>query len=75
MIMDVVGLANAGFSLIRNVLEDRIEGGVDAALELAETLHNLPLPGNEFCQELTQRKLELFVSKYPHFETQLKAYY
>lgn len=41
-----------------------------AALELAEALHNLPEPGNDFLQELTLKSVREFTTKHPH----LKAY-
>lgn len=58
-------LAKEGFQLIRNLLDGRISGGKEAALELAEALHNFPTPDNEITYELTEKNLKRFVSKYP----------
>ena len=64
--MDTHALAKEGFITIRNLLEGRIEGGVAAALALAEALHNLPEAGNTFLENLTRESLQGVAENYPH---------
>ncbi len=72
--MDVFGLSKSGFTLIRNLLQGRIAGGAQAAEELAESLHNLPEPGNEFLHNLTIDHLKNFVRKYPDLAKYIEPY-
>ena len=69
--IDTHALAKIGFTLIRDLLAGRVQGGPAAALDLAEALHNLPEPGNTFLEELTLRNLDVFVAKYPEFRSPL----
>lgn len=71
MTVDTHNLAKSGFTAIRNLLEGREKGGSEAALALAEALHNLPERENRFCHELVLEGLIAFGKKYPH----LKRYY
>tara|TARA_E500000318_G_scaffold109643_2_gene123100 strand:- start:3706 stop:4701 length:996 start_codon:yes stop_codon:yes gene_type:complete len=65
-------LATEGFTLIRNILEERVQGGVNAAYELAEALHNLPLePNNDFRVELVCKRLKVFIETYPNLRSHL----
>lgn len=68
--IDTHSLAKTGFTLIRGLLNGSIKGGAAVALELAEALHNLPEPGNDFLQEWTLKSVRKFTTKHPH----LKAY-
>lgn len=63
--MDTFSLAKWGFTTIRNLLEGRIPGGSEAAKVLAEALHNLPEPDNEFCVDMTIERLARFKEKFP----------
>jgi len=72
--MDTHGLAKAGFLIIRNILEGRCSGGIEAAFELAEALHNLPEPGNKVTTKLTVDLLSAFVGKYPQHHEHLALY-
>jgi hypothetical protein len=65
--MDTLGLSKTGFTIIRNLLQGRIEGGTKAAEQLAEGLHNLPEPGNDFLAQMTTERLNAFVNDYPQF--------
>lgn len=63
--MDTHNLAVVGFTTIRNLLSGRIKGGTQAALDLAEALHNLPDPDNDFTRQLTIRRLQAVIRKHP----------
>lgn len=71
--MDSHDLAKTGFTLIRGLLEGRIQGGSVAALDLAEALHNLPDPGNTFLVELTLRNLTKVAARHPQLRASLAA--
>ncbi|CAK7035882.1 MAG: hypothetical protein BACC_04488 [Bacteroides sp.] len=71
--LDTHVLARIGFTLIRSLIQGRRPGGLAAALDLADALHNLPEPGNEFLVELTLKSLDEFVSNYPEFKSSLSA--
>jgi len=58
-------LAKEGFTLIRNALEDRVEGGLELAKDIAEALHNLPEENNQFLIEMTIERVNELVNKYP----------
>jgi len=66
--MDVFNLSKSSFTLIRNLLEGRVNGGTEAAKELAEAMHNLPEEGNNLLVKLTTKNLGEFVLKYPHLK-------
>lgn len=85
--IDTNGLARDGFVIIRNLLEGRtldrrgsllarIIGidrvGVDQALELAEALHNLPDPDNDFTQAMTIERVRAYVDRYPEHRSLLR---
>lgn len=70
--IDTNELSRAGFTLIRNLLQGREKGGESAALELADALHNLPSPGNEFLDNLTRERLREFIAKHPHLAPTIK---
>lgn len=63
-INDKDGLAQDGFTLIRNLLEGRVEGGVELAKEVAETLHNFPSDGNDVTEQMTCENLIALQKKY-----------
>lgn len=52
-ITNKIQLAQEGFTLIRNLLEGRVEGGVELAKEVAEALHNLPADDNPVTEQMT----------------------
>ena len=56
-ISDKDSLAQNGFTLIRNLLEGRVDGSVELAKEIAETLHNFPSDGNDFTEQMTCKNL------------------
>ena len=65
--MDTLGLSKTGFTIIRNILQGRNEGGAKAAEQLAEALHNLPEPGNDYLTRMTIDNLQAFVTDYPQY--------
>lgn len=56
-------LSRIGFTVIRNILSS--EGNTKMALDLAETLHNMPNEGNQFLEEMMVKRLNEFIMKYP----------
>jgi hypothetical protein len=63
--MDTLRLSKTGFTLIRDLLQGRIEGGVKAAEQLADALHNLPDPGDDFLNRMTIERLQAFAHNHP----------
>jgi len=59
MPINTTALAKEGFTLIRNLLQQRYRRHINdadtkaLALDIAEALHNLPEPGNTFQEALT----------------------
>jgi len=72
--MDTRNLSKIGFTIIRNLLEGRCDGGAEAAKELADVLHNLPEPGNWFLSNLTKDLLAAYIGKYPHLSEYFERY-
>lgn len=66
-------LSTEGFTLIRNLLEGRVAGGANCALQLAEALHNLPLePNNDFRTKLVCERLQSFINDHPWLDPHLR---
>jgi len=64
-ILDREHLAQDGFTLIRGLLDQRIEGGTTMAFEVAEALHNIPCGHNDFTEKMTVERLYKLGDKYP----------
>jgi len=73
--MDTFNLSKWGFTVIRNLLEGRVQGGEYAAKELAEALHNLPEPDNNFCENMTRERLMKFMAKYPALSKEMPEFF
>lgn len=67
-------LARIGFLLVRNLLQGRIHGGTEAALDLADALHNFPENGNEVRLRLTLARLEEVIEKHPQLQSWLAPF-
>lgn len=65
VITDKVKLAQEGFTLIRNLLEGRVEGGVELAKEVAEALHNLPVGENSFTEKMISESITALQKRHP----------
>lgn len=65
IITDKVQLAQEGFTLIRNLLEGRVEGGVELAKDVAEALHNLSGSENSFTEKMTCEKITALQKRHP----------
>ncbi len=62
-------LAAEGFLAIRNLLSQREEGGVAAALIIAEALHNMPVGHDPFLEEMTCENIMAIAKQYPNIRS------
>jgi hypothetical protein len=67
--MQLIALSNQGFTLIRNTLTARNNGGQQMASDIAEALHNLPDDiSNNFLVDMTKENVKELAIKYPECE-------
>lgn len=67
--MNVIAISKEGFTLIRNALNGRNNGGQKMASDIAEALHNLPHDiSNNFLVDMTKGNVKELAIKYPECE-------